>query len=168
MEKLSLYIIYVILLIPIEWNGSITYYIADTIQKREVTTETIYDYSKLIQTIKDSEGLTLNIYKCIAGHNTIGYGHVITKDDKFDKLDSLQADSLLISDILKAKKEIYNISPVRIMERWDNNKINAIIGLVFNIGIGSYSKSELRQCINNKANIRLIIIEWLEFSCYTN
>jgi lysozyme len=67
-----------------------------------------------IEIIKKYEGLELKPYKCPAGYNTIGYGHVIRKNEKFTHISKQKAESLLISDCSDIGNYINNIMDVEL------------------------------------------------------
>lgn len=93
--------------------------------------------------IRVFEGLKLKAYKCPAGIWTIGYGH--TKNVKEGMQISVQdAERLLMEDIKEAADKITKIISVEINE----NQFSALISFVFNLGIGSFSRSTLLKLVN--------------------
>lgn len=105
------------------------------------------------------EGLSLTSYRCEAGYNTIGYGHVI-----YDTLNHTitlnQADSLLNSDILKAQKCFEcNLSPeiqksLKPWEKW------VLIHFIYCKGIGNFNKSKIPLLLSTGENIDNELLKW--------
>lgn len=106
-------------------------------------------FSKVIQHIKDTEGLRLNKYQCPAGQPTIGYGHLIKKGENLDCITLSQADSILILD--------FNKILLRTDENLDYNKRLAIAHFIFNTGEGFYNKSQLKKRVENNQDISIIL-----------
>lgn len=97
-----------------------------------------------IELIKKFEGCSLTAYKCPAGVYTIGYGH--TKDVKTgDKITELQAETLLINDLNIFENQLNSL-------RLDlkQNEFDALISLIFNIGINNFRHSTLLKKLNAK------------------
>ena len=83
---------------------------------------------KLLET---DEGLRLQIYKDIAGRDTIGYGHLIKPGEDFSEgITQEKAESLLKSDITIAE----NIVSKFIRTTLNDNQFSALVNLVFNEG----------------------------------
>lgn len=98
-----------------------------------------------IEFIKKFEGVRLKAYKDSGGIWTIGYGH--TSHVKFeDVITQEQADAFLRQDIFQASRAV-----IRLTDMYLNDyQYTALLSLVFNIGIGAYQRSTLRQVINRK------------------
>ncbi len=111
-----------------------------------------------IELIKSFEGLKLKAYKDIKGVLTIGYGH--TGKDVFDgqKITLEEADEFLQSDIENIKKQLNKLIKVDL----NNNQYSALICLVYNIGIGNFSKSTLLKLIN-QGDFDKVDIEFLKW-----
>ena len=92
---------------------------------------------KGISLIKEFEGLRLKAYKCPGGVWTIGYGHtagvkpgmVITEE---------QAEQFLKEDLLIFEKAVNNQNL-----SINQNQFDALVSLIYNIGIGNFKKSTL-------------------------
>lgn len=106
-------------------------------------------YELTISEIKHAEGLKLTIYRCPAGQRTIGYGHCLKKEERFTKITNEQADSLLRADF----QERLNYLP----EKMAWNKRLAIAKFIFNVGIGAYDKSRLREKVLHQEPIDIIL-----------
>lgn len=113
-------------------------------------------FKSVIEEIKNAEGCILNPYKCPAGYATIGYGHIILPgEDYWDGISQEKAEEILINDFLKRFKYTNpNLT---------YNKRLAITKLIFNIGIGNYSRSKLKQLVNDNKPIDTEIIKWCKY-----
>ncbi|MDX1949945.1 MAG: lysozyme [Rickettsiales bacterium] len=98
-----------------------------------------------LKIIKYYEGFSAEIYKCPAGLPTIGYGHVVLKNEKFETPISKEfAEELLISDCLKFQKQILRLIKIPLK----TNQFEALLSFTFNLGSGALQRSTLRQKIN--------------------
>ena len=61
---------------------------------------------ELINFIKAFEGFSSKIYICPAGFKTIGYGHLIQKNDFYINIDEQEANELLTKDLYQAQKSV--------------------------------------------------------------
>lgn len=96
------------------------------------------------QVIKDSEGLRLEAYQDIAGIWTIGYGDtgkdvvkglIITKGEAEKRLDKrLRGFEKGIEEVVKVKLS--------------QNQFDALVSLVYNIGLGNFQESTLLKKLN--------------------
>lgn len=124
------------------------------IEQSFVTSEKNRLFELVIEEIKKAESLKLNLYKCPAGQNTIGYGHMLRKSEGFTSITKQQAEQLLIQDFY----EVYNY----LDKSLSYPKRLAIAKFCFNIGIGKYNKSKLKKYVDNKQPIDNIIVQY----CY--
>jgi lysozyme len=92
--------------------------------------------SNLFELIKKHEGLRLEAYKDMLGFWTIGYGHKL--EEYIAPITEVEADIWLSEDIVTAVhgalrlwSQLYNFTA---------NRQNALIDLVFNIGVGGVQK----------------------------
>lgn len=91
-------------------------------------------------------GFSPVIYPCSAGKNTIGYGHVITPDDKIiPPITEKQADDLLKQDIKVAENAVNLLVKIPLTQ----NEFDALVCFVFNVGVGAFQKSTLLLFLNN-------------------
>jgi GH24 family phage-related lysozyme (muramidase) len=112
-----------------------------------------------VQFIKKGEGLRKTTYLDIAGLKTIGYGHLLTKDElagnyvtiggkrvMLDRaLTDAEVDQLLRQDIeTKAEKFVRSAVKVNLTQ----SQFDALVSLCFNIGGGAFGKSSLVASIN--------------------
>jgi lysozyme len=88
--------------------------------------------------IKKWESLELNSYLCPAGKETIGYGHVILKDDHFSQpITEGLATDLLIADCKIAEDCINKYVTVPLT----SNQFDALVSLIFNVGKSAFKSS---------------------------
>ena len=97
-----------------------------------------------IELIKRYEGFSSAPYKCAAGHLTIGYGHKITNNEKFECLTKWQAENLLAQDLYKSELAVAKY----IDNNLSDNQFAAIVSFTFNLGAASLQRSTLRQKAN--------------------
>lgn len=101
-------------------------------------------YKDAINLIKKFESFKENIYLCPAGFKTIGYGHVIKKDENFTSITIEQAEELLLKDV----QRIINFLHKNIDFQISKKQFNALISFCYNIGTGAFFASTLRRKIN--------------------
>jgi GH24 family phage-related lysozyme (muramidase) len=120
------------------WSASITLAYFKPIKKTIIAPiKEISEKEKLIAHIKKYEALSLTMYKLGSGYY-IGYGHKCKINQQ--KIDSLQADSLLISDFdLKLKiVDDFDFASVN-----TENKRLALASLLYNISLTDFMDSGL-------------------------
>ncbi len=102
----------------------------------------------LVKFIK--KGFEPKAKKCPAGLMTIGYGHQILSTLYLDEdgfISKKDAHNILINDLFSVHEDI--VKELQIMIE-DINKMEALISLVYNWGIGNFRKSKLLYKLNNK------------------
>ena len=100
---------------------------------------------KAIKLIKNSEGFTPQAYYCPANVLTIGYGHAIdTKLERYTSISVQQAHDILTQDLKRMERAITEIIKVRITQ----GQFDALCSLVYNWGIGAFSRSKALRFIN--------------------
>lgn len=114
---------------------------------------------KGIDIIKYFENFKSKPYLCPAGKPTIGYGHVIRKDEIFSEITEQEGLELLFKDVSEVEELISKIIKIPI----NNNQLSALVCLVFNIGIGRFQKSTLLNKLNS-GNIMSAADEFLNWS----
>lgn len=102
------------------------------------------------------EGLVLTPYKDVAGFLTIGVGHLLTRSElssgkirlgleavKWDKgITREQAMQLLRQDLYRAEQAVFtDTGRIPLTDA----QFDALVSLVFNIGVGAYEGSTLRR-----------------------
>lgn len=96
-----------------------------------------------INIIKHFEGCKLEAYRCSAGVLTIGYGH--TGDVHLsDVITQQQAENLLKIDLERFCHGVKKSVKVSL----NQNQIDALVSLSFNIGLGNLRKSSLLELLN--------------------
>ena len=116
--------------------------------------------NKGIDFIKSFEHFSPKSYICPAGFQTIGYGHVIGKDDHFDQISETYAEELLAHDLCMAEKSVHR----NIAAPLEQNQFDALVSFVFNLGGGALQRSTLRQKINygsDEEEIHNEFVKWI-------
>lgn len=86
-------------------------------------------------------------YKCSAGKDTIGWGHVITTSDHIkEPINEKQAEELLQHDIKWAEEAVNKNVKVKLTQ----NQFDALVCFVFNIGATNFATSTLLKFINEE------------------
>jgi len=103
----------------------------------------------LFSMIRKSEGLRTDVYDDIAGFSTIGYGHKIEANDPVlfrvtgqtrpQNITKEQADLILAEDVKRFQEGLKPVLP----EGLNQNEIEAVTSLAFNIGEGAFKGSTL-------------------------
>lgn len=106
--------------------------IHDTIYKTNIDLGNLYNLS--INHLKSKEGLCLKPTISCDGLLTIGYGHVIKKNETFIGINEIEATTLLKKDLQKS------IDFVKKNTNLKDNKALAMGLLSFNIGTGRFLK----------------------------
>ena len=95
--------------------------------------------------IKRFEGFSSEVYTCSGGRKTVGYGHVIRKDEEFPApLPKDKAEELLREDCRISEAAVLRQIRVPLSQ----NQFDALVNWVFNLGSGSLQASTLRRVIN--------------------
>lgn len=121
----------------------------------------------IIQYIKDKESLSLKPYE-LFGSWHIGYGHLLHPGSaSFPPLTQAEAEDLLTRDITKAEHAVDRLVTVKL----NQNKYDALVDFVYNIGSGNFSGSTLLEKINAKApkkEIKAAFLQWNKAGGSTN
>lgn len=118
-------------------------------------------YNKLVYTLKHYEGFSDTIYPGLAGDTLIGYGHLLSKQEKIkfkNGINRYQADSIFNEDIGQALAYTYKFTQLT------GNKLLSVSSFVFNVGIGYFLRSELNKKLKT-SNYKEITNEWKKY-CY--
>lgn len=95
--------------------------------------------------IRTFEGYSPYVYKDSAGLDTIGYGHLIVKGEKFTQpLLPEQAQKLLVKDARIAVNGVNKGVKIPLKQ----NQIDALISFTYNVGVGAFHKSTLLRRVN--------------------
>ena len=117
------------------------------------------------------EGIRLSAYRDVAGFLTIGVGHLLTRSELSsgkvsvlgqavrwgDGITEQQAQALLRQDLAKAERVVDDQAPGLKEAQFD-----ALVSLVFNIGIGAFLSSTLLKRIKTRdlADVPAQIKRW--------
>jgi lysozyme len=97
-----------------------------------------------IDLIKEFEGFKEDWYRCPSGKRTIGYGHVYTGKEKIKApITEKEAEAILISDLKPINEYLYRTIP-----KLQQHQHDAIAAFIYNVGIGQFSTSTLKKCID--------------------
>ena len=97
-----------------------------------------------LQLIRQFEGFSPTVYRCVAGYDTIGYGHRLRAGETFPQgLDESAAQALMQQDLLAAEQAIDRLLPVPLKDY----QFDALASFTFNLGAAALQRSTLRQCI---------------------
>ena len=98
--------------------------------------------------IKHFEGFSTTVYTCPAGYATIGYGHLIKKDESFKTIKEDDAQVLLRSDAESAERAVLRFIDVPLTD----GQFDALVSFTFNLGSGALQRSTLRRKVNRHAH----------------
>lgn len=93
--------------------------------------------------IKEYEGLRLTTYRCPGGVWTIGYGHTRTVRPNMI-ITPAQAEGFLREDMYSVEKYVNDLVDVPLSD----NQFAALVGFVFNVGVGNFKRSSLLRLLN--------------------
>lgn len=100
-----------------------------------------------IELIKQFEGFSPTVYVCPAGKKTVGYGHVVRKNETFDNpLTESEATQLLIED-LSRRYEPPVLAMVEVA--LSQNQFDALVSFVYNVGAANFESSTLLRKLNH-------------------
>jgi len=99
---------------------------------------------QVLTLIENSEGLRLKPYRDVAGHWTVGVGHLLTPDEDRIEITKDQAYALLQADLEEAMRLVENAVDVPI----NDNQFSALVSFTFNLGGGALLKSTLLKKLN--------------------
>ncbi|MBP7189832.1 MAG: lysozyme [Rickettsiaceae bacterium] len=113
-----------------------------------------------IEFVKSFEGFKDRPYLCPAGILTIGYGHVISKDENYNVISDDYAMELLQRDLFISERAVLRNINVALSQM----QFDALVSFTFNLGSGVLQRSTLRQKINygaTLADIRAEFLRWI-------
>lgn len=110
-----------------------------------------------IALIKEFEGLRLKAYKCPGGVWTIGYGHTAGVRPGM-VISERQAEEYLKADLIAFEKYLNGLGLAL-----NQNQFDALVSLIYNIGIGNFQKSTLLRKARINANDNSIMDEFLRW-----
>lgn len=112
---------------------------------------------KGIALIKEFEGLRLKAYLCPGGVWTIGYGHTACVKPGM-VISEAQAEEYLKADLISFERYLNGLGLAL-----NQNQFDALISLIYNIGIGNFQKSTLLRKARINANDNSIMDEFLRW-----
>lgn len=112
---------------------------------------------KLIEKLKEFEGLRLEAYCDEAGVPTIGYGH--TGDVKLgDRISVYWAEELLRRDLSRVEAAVEAMGVASTQGQFD-----ALVSFAFNLGPARLERSSLLKCIRQEQGSEAIVREWMRW-----
>jgi GH24 family phage-related lysozyme (muramidase) len=109
--------------------------------------------------IERHEGYSDKIYSDSAGYSTIGWGHLIGKEEDFSKGITKADAAQLLSRDTKAAVDAVNKA---VTTKLSQTQFDALVDFTFNLGGGALSKSTLLKNIN--AGIRVILENFTDWN----
>ena len=113
-----------------------------------------------IDIIKAWETFRSKPYLCPSGIPTVGYGHTRTASINMTPISEHTAEVLLKVDLEIVEAQVNRL--VKYLDI-DQNNFDAIVCLVFNIGIGNFEKSNTFRLIKENPKKLEIADEWIGF-----
>lgn len=111
-----------------------------------------------VNAIKEFEGLRLDAYVCPGGLWTIGYGHTGNDVVPGMHITEERAEELLRVDLRFTELWVQNFYPAMRQNQYD-----ALVSLIYNIGINAYRTSTLRKKIDLNAPLADVEKQWLRW-----
>jgi lysozyme len=99
----------------------------------------------LLDLVKRYEGFVPTMYKCPAGLDTIGYGHVVRYGEVFEvPMSEADATDLLVTDLTKFAAGVAKL----VTRTLEPTQFDALVSFAFNVGIGAFAASTLLKLVN--------------------
>lgn len=102
-----------------------------------------------LELIKRFEGFEPEVYLDAAGYPTIGYGHLIRKDEGdmyAGGISEAAAEALLAKDVGFAERAVLRLIKVPLTD----GQFDALVSFTFNLGGGALQRSTLRRKVNRE------------------
>ena len=104
-----------------------------------------------LELIKEYEGIRFKPYRDCVGLFTVGVGHLIgdgtVLPDSWNRTFTLgEVNDLLVADVRKFELGLARYINVELSQ----NQYDAIIDFCFNLGLGTFQRSSVRQAINRR------------------
>jgi len=106
--------------------------------------------------IKKFEGLRLTAYKCVAGVDTIGYGHTGPDVKPGLRITEEEAEKLLWKDTESAQQAVNSFVNVK----GNQNEYDALVSFVFNVGPTAFVNSTLLRLLNSNSDRKIVAAEF--------
>lgn len=100
--------------------------------------------STALNHIKKYEGCQMESYEDSNGRWAVGYGQTGPQITKGLRITQLEADAFLRNHVERVQEDISRLVKVKLTQ----NQFDALVGLVYNIGLGAFSSSTLLKKIN--------------------
>ena len=94
--------------------------------------------------IKLFEGYHPKPYLCIARRLTIGYGHILRKNENFTSITKDQAHNLLVYDLSVSEQAVLRLIKAQLLQ----HQFDMLVSFTFNLGAGALQRSSLRAKLN--------------------
>jgi len=99
------------------------------------------------------------VYEDVAGHGTIGFGHLIKPEESFSSpITGIEAEALLEQDEAIAAKGVNSLVNVDLTI----SQANALDDFVFNLGAGTLARSSILSALNESCYIQ-VTSKFLEY-----
>ncbi len=99
-----------------------------------------------VQFVADEEGYVGTVYRDIAGHETIGYGHRLRPGEVYTALTRDEALLLMRADIRTAEAAVDRCVRVPLTQ----GQYDALVSFAFNLGGGALASSTLLRMLNTR------------------
>lgn len=116
---------------------------------------------KALLLIKRFEGCRLKAYADLIGIITIGFGHTSKELTLNDEITQEEAEALLLQD---CEKTAALVEQEILGHNLNENQFNAIVSLVYNIGIGHFRTSTMLKMIKAQDATVLIAGQFLRWN----
>jgi lysozyme len=97
-----------------------------------------------INLIKNFEGFMPVKYLCAGNYWTIGYGHKLSKNERYHKISQDLAEEILLQDLFIAERAVLQYINAPLLD----NQFDALVSFTFNAGAAALQRSTLRQKVN--------------------
>ena len=95
--------------------------------------------------IRAFEGFSPTVYACPAGFPTIGYGHVVQPEERFEApLSPEEGETLLRKDLPRYESAVCRLIDMPLGDLC----FDALVSFTFNLGEGALAASTLRRLVN--------------------
>ena len=119
-----------------------------------------YTCQPAIELIKVFEGFKSDVYADCVGNKTIGYGHLIRKNEDFQNgITRKEGEQILKQDLYRAERSVLRFININLSDE----QFGALVSFTFNLGGGSLQRSTLRMRLNRQENLVLVSNEFLRW-----